>query len=525
MLLTFGDYELDTRLYALRRGGQACEVEPQVFNLLAYLVRHRDRVVSRQELMDALWTGKVIGEATLSSCVKAARQAVGDDGTAQRRIATIARRGFRFVDEVRERPPASPATSAIDATAAPNADAGASSPPQLGRASLAVMPFADLGPAAAGRGGIADALAHDIITRLAQLRSLLVIARGTMFALSERGIGPDEAARLLNADYLVTGTVRRRGRRLIVTTELVETRSSHIVWAEIFDEPLDEALRVLDDIGGKIVATTANEVEAAERQRAILRPPNSLNAWESLHRGFWHMYRFTRDDNDRARQFFETAARLDPSLSRAYAGLSFTHFQSAFLGWGERDAEIERACATAGQSLGVDNRNPSAHWAMGRALWLRGHHDQSVAELEQAIDLSPSFALGHYTLAFVLAQAGDPRAAIASTDHARVLSPYDPLLFGMLGARAIALVRLERFAEAARCAVEAAARPNAHVHILAIAACSLALAGSIDEARTQVEAIRGRQPRYGVADLLRAFQLDARGRALFREAAGRIGLS
>ena len=161
------------------------------------------------------------------------------------------------------------------------------------------------------------------------------------------------------------------------------------------------------------------------------------------------MYRFNRADNERARHFFETAVRLDPTFARAYAGLSFTHFQNAFQGWAEREPEIDRAFEAAGQSLMVDDRDPAAHWAMGRALWLRGRQDQSVVELEQAIDLSPNFALGHYTLAFVHSQAGDPRAAIASSDHSRHLSPFDPLLFGMLGARAMALVRLGQFEEAA----------------------------------------------------------------------------
>jgi tetratricopeptide (TPR) repeat protein len=154
------------------------------------------------------------------------------------------------------------------------------------------------------------------------------------------------------------------------------------------------------------------------------------------------MYRFNRLDNERAKHFFEMAVRLDPTFARAYAGLSFTHFQNAFQGWEDRAREIERAYETAGQSVMVDDRDPAAHWAVGRALWLRGRYDQSVSELEQAVDLSPNFALGHYTLAFVHSQVGDPDAAIAFSDHSRHLSPFDPLLFGMLGTRAMALVRL-----------------------------------------------------------------------------------
>ena len=392
------------------------------------------------------------------------------------------------------------------------------------RASIAVMPFVDRSTATDSRGGAADALAHDVITRLAKLRSLFVIAQGTVFALHERRIGPEEAGRMLNVDYVVSGSVRRYGERLTVTVELAETRTARIVWAEIFNRKLDDAFLVLDEIGNRIVASIANEIETVERNRAILRPPNSLDAWEAHHRGLWHMYLFNKPDNERARHFFETAVHLDPTFARAYAGLSFTHFQNAFQGWAKREPEIDRAFEAAGQSLMVDDRDPAAHWAMGRALWLRGRHDQSVVELEQAIDLSPNFAMGHYTLAFVHSQAGDPRAAISSSDHSRTLSPFDPLLFGMLGTRALALVRLGRFEEAADWAVKAAARPNAHSHILAIAAYSLALAGSLGEARACAAAIHRTLPRYRVADFLAAFRFDPQGAALFRQAAKSIGM-
>ena len=528
MLLTFGDFELDTTLFTLRCGGQARQVEPLVFNLLTYLAQHRDRVVPRVELLDALWTGKVVSESALSSCIKAARQAIGDNGEAQVCIATIQRRGYRFVAPVQERDPAAAQTSGTSAnpflrlsSPAPGVDISAISR----RASIAVMPFIDLVPGTALRGGMADALAHDVITRLAQLRSLFVIAQGTVFALNERNINPHEAGRILNVDYVVSGTVRRSDTHLTVTTELAETRAARIVWADTFHTRVDDALLVLDEIGSKIVACVASEIETKERNSAILKPPNSLDAWEAHHRGLWHMYRFNREDNELARHFFDMAVRLDPTFARAWAGLSFTHFQNAFQGWAQREPEINRAFAAASQSLIVDERNPAAHWAMGRALWLRGHNDQSIIELEQAIDLSPSFALGHYTLAFVQAQAGDARAAIASSDYSRLLSPFDPLLFGMLGSRAIALVRLGQFEEAAGWAVKAAARPNAHAHILGIAAYSLALAGSLDEARAHAAAIRRVLPQYGIANFLDAFHLDPKGTALFRQGAERIGMA
>ena len=393
------------------------------------------------------------------------------------------------------------------------------------RASIAVMPFADRSAAPPERGGPADALPFDVITRLAKLRSLFVIAQGTVFALHERRIGAEAAGRMLNVEYVVSGSVRRQGERLAVTVELAETRSARIVWAETFNHKLDEALAVLEEIGNRIVASIAAEIEMIERNRAILRPPSSLDAWEAHHRGLWHMYRFNRADNERARHFFQMAVRLDPTFSRAYAGLSFTHFQDAFQGWARAAPEIDRAHEFAMQGLMADDRDPAAHWAMGRALWLRGEHGQSVAELERAVDLSPNFALAHYNLAFVHSTAGDATAAISSSDHSRELSPFDPMLFGMLGTRAMALVRLERFDEAAQWAVKAAARPNAFPHIRAIAAYSLALAGSLDEARTYAAAVRKAVPGYGVEDFLAAFRFDAQGAALFRKGAQRVGMA
>jgi DNA-binding SARP family transcriptional activator len=393
------------------------------------------------------------------------------------------------------------------------------------RASIAVMPFVDRSKASAARGGAADALAHDVITRLAKLRSLFVIAQGTVFALHERGVGPEEAGRMLNVDYVVGGSVRRQGRRLTVMVELAATRTARIVWAEVFNHAMDDAFLVLEEIGNRIVASIASEIETIERNRAILRPPSSLDAWEAHHRGLWHMYRFNRADNERARHFFEMAVRLDPTFARAHAGLSFAYFQHAFQGWAKREPAIDRAFEAAGQSLMADDRDPAAHWAMGRALWLRGRHEQSVVELEQTIELSPNFALGHYTLAFVHSQAGDPQAAISFSDHSRELSPFDPLLFGMLGARAMALVRLGRFEEAAEWGVKAAARPNAHAHILAIAAFSLALAGRLEDARGWLAAIRKTLPHYGVDDFLTAMQFAPEGERLFLKGAKRLGMS
>ncbi|MBA2963845.1 transcriptional regulator [Ramlibacter sp. MAH-25] len=389
------------------------------------------------------------------------------------------------------------------------------------RASLAVLPFSDRTPGPALRGGLGDGMARDIIARLSRLRSLFVIADGTMFALAERRVDPGDAGRRLDVDYVAAGWLRRGAdARLSVGVQLTETRSARVVWAQEYGGRLDDTFAVLDEIGDRIVVAIANQVEVAERNRAILKNPNSLNAWEAHHRGLWHMVRFHREDNEQARQFFQTAIRLDPTFARPHAGLSFTHFQDAFLGWRERAAAVEQAYAAAADGLMADEQDPASHWALGRALWLKSRHDEALGELRAAIDLSPSFALGHYTLGFVHAQSGDAGLAIEAADHARALSPLDPLLFGMLASRALALLRLGRFEEAADWAVRSAARPNAHVHIRAIAMFCLALAGRTQEAAATAAAIQQAHPGYGLADFNQAFQLGPDIALLVRKAVG-----
>jgi DNA-binding SARP family transcriptional activator/Tfp pilus assembly protein PilF len=390
------------------------------------------------------------------------------------------------------------------------------------RGSVAVMPFADTAPA--GERRVADGLTEDIITRLAKLRVLFVIARGTVYALGERGIGAQEAGRILNVEYVVSGSLRRQAGGISIVVELAETETARIVWTDELDGVADDTFSVQDAIVDRIVAAIAEEIEAAEVNRAILKPPSSLDAWEAYHRGLWHMYRFNQQDNREAELLFGKAIRLDPTFARAYAGLSFTHFQNAFLDLTpDRARQIELAFEAAGRSVGADDRDPAGHWAMGRALWLRGVERESFAELERSIELSPNFALGHYTLGFVHSQMGDPGTAIAETNHSRALSPFDPLQFAMLASRALAHIRRGELEEAAEFAVKATGRPNAHAHILAIAASSMSLVNRRDEARKFVARIRERVPGYGIGHFLRAFRFDADTERLFRSSARPIG--
>jgi DNA-binding SARP family transcriptional activator len=391
------------------------------------------------------------------------------------------------------------------------------------RASLAVMPFVDRTPGAASRGGLGDGIAYDVITRLSKLRSMFVIAEGTMFALAERRIESEDAGRRLDVDYVASGSIRRAADgHLTVGVQLMATRTAQVVWAEEYTARLDDTFAVLQDIGDRIVTAIANQIEQAERNRAILKNPNSPNAWEAHHRGLWHMVRFNREDNEQARHFFQSAIRLDPTFARPHAGLSFTHFQDAFLGWTERDAAIDRAYRAASEAVMADEQDPAAHWALGRALWLQARDEDAQRELHSATELSPNFAMGHYTLAWFQAQSGDADAAIERVDRARELSPMDPMLFAMMATRALALLRLGRYEEAAEWAARSALRPNAHVHVQATGMFCLALAGRVAEARQLAAGIRRSHPGYRVEDFLLAFRLGDDAKPLLRQALRQI---
>ena len=391
------------------------------------------------------------------------------------------------------------------------------------RGSVAIMPFEELPHT--GANGLGRYLAHDVTTRLAKLRSLFVISPASTHVLEARGMGAEAAARVLDVDYVASGMLRRDCGHIALSVQLVHTRSARVVWADSLRATEAEPFHVLDELCNQLVSTIADQVEIAERERAVLKAPGSLDAWEAHHRGLGHMYRFRREENELARSWFETAIRLEPSFSRPHAGLSFTHWQNAFQGWGDKERETELAWRHANEGLMADDQDPAIHWALGRAHWLRGQVGESLAELKHSVLLSRSFSQGHYALAFVHSQSGDADAAIVCADHARELSPFDPMLFAMLATRAMALMRLGRMDQAADWAVRASSRPNAHLHIRGIAAHCLELAGRHDEALRAVAALRLEYPGYCVADFLQAFRFADDGERMIRRAAKGIGLA
>jgi DNA-binding SARP family transcriptional activator len=380
---------------------------------------------------------------------------------------------------------------------------------------LLVMPFAAATPEEVADAG---SVTSDIIFGIAKLRSVSTIARSTACSLS--GELPAAAAARVNAQYVAIGRLERRGAEYLASIELIEPASGRIFWANELSCKIGDAFSAGKPLASQIVAGLDAEIHIIERNRALLIPPTSLDAWQAYHRGLANMYRFTNENNRDAQRLFSRAIALDPTFSRSYAGLSFTHFQNAFvLKTREREQEIASALDTAGQGLEVDPSDPAAHWAMGRALWLRRDHESAITALDQATRLSPSYASAHYSLAMVHCQIGDPGRAVEAADTAALLSPLDPMLFAIFGARTFGLLRLGKTEEAAVFALRGAEQPNAHIHARAIAVLTLATAGRMEEADAEWARLRHLQPAYNFRQFEDAFHLVDDLRRIYQKAA------
>ncbi|MEI7037620.1 winged helix-turn-helix domain-containing tetratricopeptide repeat protein [Fulvimonas yonginensis] len=496
MIYRFDAFELDLAKFELRAEGQVRPVEPQVFALLALLVGNRERLVTRDEIIEKVWDGRIVSDAAIASRVKSARQALGDDGTRQRFIRTVHRQGFRFVAEAKV------VGSAATQDATPPAE-------HASRPSVAVLPFRLLGEAGP-YAAIADALPHELIAELARLRWLFVTARGSSFRL--RGADADAAGigGLLGVRYYLAGTVEVAGARLVVTVQLIDTRDGGIVWAERFAGAVDDVHQVREDIRARILSALEIHIPMHEAVRARLATTGNLDAWSAYHLGLQHMYRFNRTDNESAAALFRQSLTEDPGFARAHAGLSFVHFQTAFMHYTDDRAGAIALCRRfATRALELDPIDPFANFAMGRSFWLDGDLDSSLAWLERTTSISPHYAQGIYARAWTETLAGRAAEGRGHADLAMRLSPLDPLYYGMLGTRAFSHMVDGDDAQAATWAGRAARAPGAHVLIAMIAAAAHALAGDATRARAWAAQVRARNPALTRDDFFRAFPMQS----------------
>ena len=504
MIYRFDEIELDTAKYELRVGGTVRPLERQVYALLALLIENRERLVTTDELIEKVWDGRVVSDAAVASRIKSARQALGDDGRTQHYIRTLPRQGYRFVADVRPEsvPIATPGTAAEPA-----------------RPSIAVLPFHTIGSPGA-YAAFADALPHDLILELARLRWLMVTARASSFRARVSVVDPVETGCLLGVRYCLWGNVESISHKLAVSVELADCRDGSIIWADRFSGTLEDVHAFRAGIVARILVALEIRIPLHEADRARLSVSENLDAWSAFHLGLQHVYRFNRNDNAVAAGLFRRAVKLDPGFARAHAGLSFVHFQTAFLHHtDDLRSEIELARRSAERGLELDPLDPFVNFVMGRSFWLAGDLESSLSWLERATEISPNYAQGIYARGWAETLSGHSSIGRAHVDQAMRLSPVDPLYYAMLGTRAFTHMLEYEDVQAAAWADRAAHSPGAHVLIAMIASAAHGLQGDDARAANWARDVRKRRPGLSRADFFRAFPMRAADQ---RERIGRV---
>jgi len=499
MIYVFGNFELDLDKVELREKGAVIAVEPQVFALIGFLIENRARVVTKEEIIERIWDGRAISDSAVASRVKSARQALGDDGAAQRLIRTIHGVGFRFVGDAAMR------QASIVIAPLAEQDVGETPDIEHARPSIAVLPFGRVG-ADGLNSTIADALPQDLTTELSRLRWLFVIARASAFRFRSDDMDIDRIRDELKVRYCLSGSVELIDRTMIVSVELSDTHDKGVVWSDRFRVSIGAVHEIREEIVRAVINALELQIPLNEARRARLKAPSDLDAWSAYHLGLQHMYRFNKADNAIATSLFERATALAPEFARAYAGLSFTHFQDSFLRYSADPQKTAKLAESyAAQALERDPVDPFGNLTMGRSHILRGDLESCMPWLDRANALNPNYAQAKYSRAWTQSLLGDAAACQVNVDAALALSPLDPLLYGMLGVRSFSHMALGETEKAVEWAERAAHAPSAHVLIDLIASVAHGLNGDDEKAKAWAASARRRAPNLTKADFLRAF--------------------
>ena len=490
MLYCFEAYELDTGTRELRRGSEPVALEPQVFDLLVYLIENRDRVVSKDDLIASVWHGRVVSDSTLTSRINAARKAVGDSGEQQNLIRTVARKGIRFVGGLRD-----PAAAAGETTSAEPARPTVALPE---RPSIAVLPFVNMS-GDPEQDYFSDGISEDIITALSKLRWFFVIARNSSFIYKGKAVHLQQVADELGVGYVVEGSVRKAGDRVRITAQLNNVATGSHIWAERYDRSLADVFAVQDEITEAIVAAIEPQLYAAENFRAQRKPPDSLDAWDLVMRALSHFWRVTRQDNVVAQALLEKAISIDPNYGQALGLLATSYMFSTHMGWVDMTAAAPVAERAALAAIQADSEDPWAHLALGSVHLMARRFDNSLAEYELALRLNPNFALaqGYYGLSLSYNSRWQEGAEAAR--RAIGLSPRDPFSAVYCGIAAYAQFVGRHYQEAIKLAHEALRQRGDFVGAHRVLTAATAMAGQLDAAESALQELRRAQPNVSLA--------------------------
>jgi TolB-like protein len=491
MIFSFGRYRLDIERRELRHGGAAVHVEPQVFDLLVYLLEHRDRVVTKDDLIGSVWGNRIISESTLTSRINAARNAIGDTGKGKTLIRAVPRKGFRFVGDVQ-------AQVAVSIATGPAMAGGPESDGPAERRAIAVLPFTNMS-GDRQQEYFSDGISEDIISALSKQRWFFVIARNSSFLYKGKSVDIKDVAEELGVRYVIEGSVRKSGDRVRITAQLNDGATGTHLWAERYDRDLVDVFAVQDEITDAIVAAIAPQLYAAESFRAERKPPNSMDAWELLMRALSHYWRVTKQDNVVAQAFLEKAIAIDPNYGKALGVLATSHSFGAHMGWEDMATAVPLAERAALAAIQIDSEDPWAHSALGGAYLAMRRIEDSLTEFEVALQLNPNFSLAQGFYGLALSYTGRWQEADAAARRALRLSPRDPFSAIYYGVAAYAQFTGRNYDEAIACSREAIRERGDFVGALRVLTAAAGMAGYADIGASSLQELRRVQPNVSLA--------------------------
>jgi len=471
LLYLFNDFTLDPDRRELRRGDVAVAVEPQVFDLLEFLIHNRDRVVSRDDVLEAVWHGRIVSDATLSSRISAARSAIGDTGEEQRLIRTIARKGLRFVGEVREE------SSTIESAAARPLVPAPAGP------AIAVLPFTNMS-GDAEQDYFADGMVEDIITALSRCSGIIVIARNSSFTYKGRAVDVREVGRELGVAYVLEGSVRRAGSRLRITGQLIDAATGGHLWAERFDGEASEVFALQDDITERVVAAIEPTLELAESERRRAMPQSELDAYDLLLRASSLRDVFTAESLKGAIVCLEQALAIDPNYAPAMAAVAYCHALRHFQGWLAADDDYRgKAVALAWRATELAPNDAQVLWMAAFAIWNMADEIAPARELfRRSLAINPNSAMALVLAGWIEAMAGNQAAGRELILRAQRLNPRDPRGWFASAAMAICAVADANFEDAIVWADRALAQNRRFAVALRVLIVALVKTGALPRA-------------------------------------------
>ena len=540
----FAGYTLDMTRGALCNGEHAIELRPKSFEVLRYLVENAGRLISKDEIIRAVWSNVVVSDESLTRCISDVRAALADER--QRIIKTVPRRGYIFDVPVLETgmPGAAAAGVASVETSAPAGQRGARKSwrrsaaagafvlllaviaavawlwrqpaglPLPDRPSIAVLPFINMGTDPQ-QDYFSDGITEDIITNLSKFSDLFVIARNSTFAYKGTSIEPRQIGRELGVRYLMQGSVRRQPDRLRITAQLVDATNSRQIFAEHYDRVPADVFAIQDEVTQKIIGTLVAHISKSEFDRVLRKPPQAFAAYDYYLRGIAMVeaaFRGKRGENIRAaRAFFEESIASDPRYAPAVQGLARTYL----LAWQEpttfdpiareyrQQATLDRALSLAQEAVALDGNLPEAHTALAQILHWQYRRVESMAEYRRAFELNPNLAERSFGPA--LYHNGRTPEAIEYIRRIMRLDPFHPTqLFVNLGA---AYYLSGWYTEALGPLRTATERMPGFRPGFVWRAAAAAQLGLDQEARQAASGVLRLQPDFGISEWLRFLRL------------------